>query len=78
MSFRHTTQFTVEFGDCDPAQVVWFPNYFRWMDETRQKLSQVRPTSLGQAARISGVTPVDIAIMSIWLAKNSLYRSSML
>ena len=22
----------VEFGDCDPARIVWFPNYFRWMD----------------------------------------------
>jgi 4-hydroxybenzoyl-CoA thioesterase len=32
MSFRHTTEFTVEFGDCDPANVVWYPNYFRWMD----------------------------------------------
>ena len=41
--------------------------------ETRQKLSAVRPTSLGQAARVSGVTPSDIAIISIWLAKNSLY-----
>jgi tRNA uridine 5-carboxymethylaminomethyl modification enzyme len=41
--------------------------------ETRQKLSQIRPTSLGQAARISGVTPADVAIMSIWLTKKSLY-----
>src|ERR1700720_78479 len=41
--------------------------------ETRQKLSAVRPTSLGQAARVSGVTPADVAIISIWLLKNSLY-----
>jgi tRNA uridine 5-carboxymethylaminomethyl modification enzyme len=40
--------------------------------ETRQKLSSLRPTSLGQAARISGITPADIAIMSIWLKKNDL------
>jgi tRNA uridine 5-carboxymethylaminomethyl modification enzyme len=40
--------------------------------ETRQKLSAVRPTSLGQAARVSGVTPADVAIISIWLAKNNL------
>ena len=40
--------------------------------ETRQKLSSLRPASLGQAARISGVTPADIAIMSIWLKKNDL------
>ncbi|HEX4708739.1 MAG TPA: tRNA uridine-5-carboxymethylaminomethyl(34) synthesis enzyme MnmG [Candidatus Udaeobacter sp.] len=40
--------------------------------ETRQKLATRRPTSLGQAARISGITPADIAIISIWLVKNSL------
>ncbi|MDP3700444.1 MAG: acyl-CoA thioesterase [Hylemonella sp.] len=22
----------VEFGDCDPARIVWFPNFFRWID----------------------------------------------
>jgi tRNA uridine 5-carboxymethylaminomethyl modification enzyme len=40
--------------------------------ETRQKLSMVRPTSLGQAARVSGITPADVAVLSIWLTKNNL------
>src|SRR5207237_5951959 len=44
--------------------------------ETRQKLSSLRPTSLGQAARISGITPSDIAIISIWLSKNNLRGSA--
>jgi tRNA uridine 5-carboxymethylaminomethyl modification enzyme len=43
--------------------------------ETRQKLSAIRPTSLGQAARVSGITPADIAIISIWLARKHLDRS---
>src|SRR5437667_5646013 len=37
--------------------------------ETRQKLATLRPTSLGQATRISGITPADVAIISIWLSK---------
>jgi 4-hydroxybenzoyl-CoA thioesterase len=32
MSRTHVSHFTVEFGDCDPAQIVFYPNYFRWMD----------------------------------------------
>jgi tRNA uridine 5-carboxymethylaminomethyl modification enzyme len=42
--------------------------------ETRQKLSSLRPTSLGQAARISGITPSDISILHIWLNRNGLYN----
>jgi len=44
--------------------------------ETKQKLTSLRPTSLGQAARISGITPADVAIISIWLSKNNLQRNN--
>ncbi|HAL91947.1 MAG TPA: hypothetical protein DCM68_02845 [Verrucomicrobia bacterium] len=39
--------------------------------ESREKLSAIRPRDLGQASRISGITPADIAILSVWLKKSS-------
>ncbi|MDO9542392.1 MAG: FAD-dependent oxidoreductase [Kiritimatiellia bacterium] len=35
--------------------------------ESRQKLTKIRPDNLGQASRISGVNPSDIAILSVWI-----------
>ena len=38
-------------------------------NESRQKLAHVRPVTLGQASRISGVTPADVALLSVWIRK---------
>lgn len=37
--------------------------------EAREKLSNVKPRSIGQAARISGITPADIAILMVYLGR---------
>jgi tRNA uridine 5-carboxymethylaminomethyl modification enzyme len=44
--------------------------------ESRQKLNRFRPDSIGQASRISGVTPADIAILLVWLKKVGEQSSS--
>ncbi len=39
--------------------------------EARQKLSRHQPVSLGQAARIPGVSPADVAVLSVWLKRHN-------
>jgi tRNA uridine 5-carboxymethylaminomethyl modification enzyme len=39
--------------------------------EARQKLIRIRPATLGQASRISGVSPADIGILTVWLKRGS-------
>jgi tRNA uridine 5-carboxymethylaminomethyl modification enzyme len=39
--------------------------------EARQKFVKIRPTTIGQAARISGVSPADISILMVWLKRSA-------
>ncbi len=39
--------------------------------EARQKLARIAPANLGQASRISGVTPADIALLAVWMERGA-------
>ena len=46
---RHlTTEFEVEFGDCDPAGIVFYPRFFAWFDATFQRW--LRASDIDQAS----------------------------
>ena len=49
--------------DIDYQEVVGLKN------EARQLFDKIRPLTIGQAGRISGITPADLAIVSIWIEK---------
>ena len=38
-------------------------------NESKEKLSSIRPTSLGQASRISGIKPSDISVLMVYLGR---------
>jgi len=42
--------------------------------EAKQKLNQIRPTSIGQALRISGVNPADISLIMVYIKKEYFYE----
>ena len=46
-----------------------YDNVHNLASEARQKLAQVRPTTIAQASRISGVNPADISILMVYLKK---------
>jgi tRNA uridine 5-carboxymethylaminomethyl modification enzyme len=53
-------------GDLDYASLAGLSN------EVRQKLREIRPATLGQAARVPGVTPVAVSILLVHLKKRRL------
>jgi tRNA uridine 5-carboxymethylaminomethyl modification enzyme len=56
--------------DFDYGQVAGLSN------EVREKLERIRPSSIGQASRISGMTPAAISLLLIHLKKRELKRSA--
>jgi len=56
--------------DFDYAKVVGLRK------EAQQKLAAIRPRTLGQASRISGVSPADVAVLTVWLRRHGLSSPS--
>ena len=51
----------------DPPEDVDFDRIRSLSAEGREKLTKVRPATLGQASRISGVTPSDISVLMVYI-----------
>lgn len=58
-----------------PAEIDYYKIH-NLANEAKQKLTEIKPTSIGQAVRISGVNPSDITILSIYLKKEYNHDSN--
>jgi acyl-CoA thioester hydrolase len=56
------TSFTIEWGDCDEAGIVFYPNYFYWFDCAFQRMLRDRGLSQRDLRkRFGAVTPIVVA-----------------
>jgi 4-hydroxybenzoyl-CoA thioesterase len=63
--FQHQQRITVQWSDCDPAGIVFFPNYLRWCDDVTSGLFAAAGFPfhiLFPAQQIVGVPIVDVRI----------------
>ncbi|HEY0702048.1 MAG TPA: thioesterase family protein [Candidatus Acidoferrales bacterium] len=63
--FQHQTRIIVQWSDCDPAGIVFFPNYLRWCDDCTSNLFAAAGFpfhTLFPAQKIIGVPIVDVRI----------------
>jgi tRNA uridine 5-carboxymethylaminomethyl modification enzyme len=67
-------------GAVDQARKQESKKFPEWLDfnavhglrlEARQKLSSIRPETLGQAGMISGITPSDVALLTVWMERGN-------
>jgi 4-hydroxybenzoyl-CoA thioesterase len=50
----------VEFGDCDPAKIVFFANYFRWFDQCTTALFRAAGLPLRELFKAHGVVGIPL------------------
>jgi 4-hydroxybenzoyl-CoA thioesterase len=58
--FTNRIRIRVEFGDCDPAEIVFYANYFRWFDQCTSALFQAAGLPLRQLFKAHGVVGIPL------------------
>jgi 4-hydroxybenzoyl-CoA thioesterase len=74
MTLRHTTHFTVEFGDCDPAQIVFYPNFLKWIDSAaRHFFAAAGVPSWAEMEAKSGIIGTPLVEVSMRFVRPATY-----
>jgi 4-hydroxybenzoyl-CoA thioesterase len=68
----------VEFGDCDPAAIVWFPNFFRWIDAaSRNFFTQCGVPRWEETTRTMGVIGTPLVDTRSRFVKTASYGDTL-
>ncbi len=61
----------IEFGDCDPARIVYYPNYFDWFDRSTQELFASAGVPLRELSENTGILIPLVSVRSDFAAPAS-------
>jgi 4-hydroxybenzoyl-CoA thioesterase len=76
-TITHTVR--VEFGDCDPAGIVWFPNFFRWIDAaSRHFFTQCGVPRWAELEKATGVLGTPLVSITTNFLKTASYGDTLL
>ncbi len=54
----------IEWGDCDPARIVFYPNYFRWFDDATSRLFEAAGLPWPELFRAQAITGLPLVSVS--------------
>lgn len=69
VTYLATSEIRVSFGDCDPAGIVFYPNYFRWTDALFHLFLDAKAG--GHATLCSDIGAIGIGLMSVEMSFRS-------
>lgn len=76
MSLVSSYHVTVEWGDCDPAEIVFYPNYFVWCDAAFTRLIETAGWPYARLREAFGIIGLPLAETSMRFLQPSRFRQS--
>lgn len=73
MALVSSYQVRVEWGDCDPAQIVFYPNYFVWFDAATRALIEAAHWPYARLAERFGIVGLSLAAASVRFLRPSRF-----
>jgi 4-hydroxybenzoyl-CoA thioesterase len=76
--FEHHRRITVEWGDCDPAGIVFFPNYLKWFDDCASALFAAAGLPLQTLFASHGVVGIPVVDVRVTYKASAVFGDELL